>query len=58
MLFIAIQFYQSALNINKEQVYTTDFTLTYNTPVEVKTILKTQKKDLNFNEWGLYASRK
>jgi uncharacterized protein YxeA len=40
-IFIAIQFYQPALNVDKGQVYTTDFTQAYNIPVEVKAMFKT-----------------
>ncbi len=35
-IFIGIQFYQPALNVDKGQVYTTDFTQAYKMPVQVK----------------------
>ncbi len=44
-LFIAIQFYQPAPNINKEQVETMDITQSYNMPVDVKRILHTSCYD-------------
>ncbi len=49
IIFIAIQFYQPALNINKGQVYTTDFTQVYKMPVEVKAIFQTSCYDCHSN---------
>lgn len=48
-IFIAIQFYQPALNVDKGQVYTTDFSQVYKMPVEVKTILHTSCYDCHSN---------
>lgn len=44
-IFIAIQFYQPALNVDKGQVYTTDFTQVYKMPIEVKAMLQTSCYD-------------
>lgn len=48
-IFIAVQFYQPALNVNKGQVYATDFTQVYKMPVEVKTLLQTACYDCHSN---------
>ncbi|HSH65452.1 MAG TPA: heme-binding domain-containing protein [Bacteroidia bacterium] len=48
-IFIAIQFYQPALNVDKGQVYTTDFTQAYKMPVEVKAMLQTSCYDCHSN---------
>ena len=48
-IFIAIQFYQPALNIDKGQVYETDFTQAYNMPVKVNTLLQTACYDCHSN---------
>lgn len=48
-IFIAIQFYQPALNLDKGQVYTTDFTQVYKMPVEVKAMLQTSCYDCHSN---------
>ena len=48
-IFIAIQFYQPALNVDKWQVYTTDFTQVYKMPVEVKAMLQTSCYDCHSN---------
>lgn len=48
-IFIAIQFYQPALNIDKGQVDTSDFTQVYKMPVEVKAMLKTSCYDCHSN---------
>lgn len=44
-LFVAIQFYQPALNVNKGQVDTTGFMQLYQVPAEVKAILQTSCYD-------------
>lgn len=50
LIFIAIQFYQPAPNIDKGWVYKTDFIKTYKTmPVEVRTILQTSCYDCHSN---------
>lgn len=46
---MAIQFYQPALNVDKGQVYTTDFTQSYKMPVEVKAMLQTSCYDCHSN---------
>lgn len=48
-IFIAIQFYQPALNVDKGQVYTTDFTQVYKMPVEVKAMFQTSCYDCHSN---------
>lgn len=48
-IFIAIQFYQPALNVDKGQVYTTDFTQFYKMPVQVKAMLQTSCYDCHSN---------
>ncbi|MCP1994460.1 heme-binding domain-containing protein [Flavobacterium sp. HSC-61S13] len=48
-IFIAIQFYQPALNVDKGQVYITDFTQVYKMPVEVKAMLQTSCYDCHSN---------
>ena len=48
-IFIGIQFYQPALNVDKGQVYTTDFTQVYKMPVEVKAMLQTSCYDCHSN---------
>ncbi len=48
-IFIAIQFYQPALNVDKGRVYTTDFTQVYKMPVEVKAMLQTSCYDCHSN---------
>ena len=48
-IFIAIQFYQPALNVDKGQVYTTDFTQVYKMPIEVKAMLQTSCYDCHSN---------
>ena len=48
-LFVAIQFYQPALNVNKDEVDTTGFMQMYQVPAEVKTILKTSCYDCHSN---------
>lgn len=59
LIFIAIQFYQPALNVDKGQVYKTDFIKTYNkVPIDVRTILQTSCYDCHSNntnyEWYDY----
>lgn len=49
LIFIAIQFYQPALNVDKGQVYTTDFTQVYKMPIEVKAMLQTSCYDCHSN---------
>lgn len=48
-IFIAIQFYQPALNVDKRQVYTTDFTQFYKMPVQVKAMIQTSCYDCHSN---------
>ncbi|QIY83168.1 heme-binding domain-containing protein [Chryseobacterium sp. NEB161] len=48
-IFIAIQFYQPALNLDKRQVYTTDFTQVYKMPVQVKAMFQTSCCDCHSN---------
>lgn len=48
-IFIAIQFYQPALNINKGQVYATDFAKVYNVPTNVQNILQNACNDCHSN---------
>jgi len=48
-IFIAIQFYQPAPNVHKEQVYTTDFTQFYKMPVQVKAMFQTSCYDCHSN---------
>ena len=48
-IFIAIQFYQPALNVDKGQVYTTDFTQAYKMPVQVKAMFQTSCYDCHSN---------
>jgi len=48
-IFIAIQFYQPALNIDKGQVYTSDFTQVYKMPVEVKAMFQNSCYDCHSN---------
>ncbi|MDN5624648.1 MAG: heme-binding domain-containing protein [Acinetobacter sp.] len=48
-IFIAIQFYQPALNLDKRQVYTTDFTQFYKMPVQVKAMFQTSCYDCHSN---------
>ena len=48
-IFIGIQFYQPALNVDKGQVYTTDFTQVYKMPIEVKAMLQTSCYDCHSN---------
>lgn len=48
-IFIAIQFYQPALNVDKGQVYTTDFTQSYKIPLEVKALLQNSCYDCHSN---------
>ena len=48
-IFIAIQFYQPALNVDKGQVYTTDFTQFYKMPVQVKAMFQTSCYDCHSN---------
>ena len=48
-IFIGIQFYQPALNVDNGQVYTTDFTQVYKMPVEVKAMLQTSCYDCHSN---------
>lgn len=48
-IFIAIQFYQPALNVDKGQVYTTDFTQFYKMPVQIKTMFQTSCYDCHSN---------
>jgi len=49
VIFIAIQFYQPALNNDKGQVYETDFTKTYLIPEKVGSILKISCYDCHSN---------
>ena len=49
-IFIGIQFYQPALNVDKGQVYTTDFTQFYKMPVQVKAMFQTSCYDCHANE--------
>lgn len=49
-IFIAIQFYQPARNVDKGQAYVTDFMQAYNSmPIEVKTILHSSCYDCHSN---------
>lgn len=48
-LFIAIQFYQPARNINKEKVGTMDISQSYPIPADVKMILQTSCYDCHSN---------
>lgn len=48
-IFIAIQFYQPALNVDKGQVYTTDFTQVYKMPIEIKAMCQTSCYDCHSN---------
>lgn len=48
-IFIAIQFYQPALNVDKGQAYTTDFTQFYKMPVQVKAMFQTSCYDCHSN---------
>ncbi len=48
-IFIAIQFYQPALNVNKGQVYTTDFSKVYTVPPNVQNILQNACYDCHSN---------
>ena len=48
-IFIGIQFYQPALNVDKGQVYTTDFTQFYKMPVQVKAMFQTSCYDCHSN---------
>jgi hypothetical protein len=48
-IFIAIQFYQPAPNVDKGQVYTTDFTKFYKMPVQVKAMFQTSCYDCHSN---------
>lgn len=48
-LFIAIQFYQPARNMNKEQVGTMDISQSYHIPAAVKMILQTSCYDCHSN---------
>ena len=48
-IFIAVQFYQPALNVDKGQVYTTDLTQVYKMPVEVKTLFQNSCYDCHSN---------
>ena len=48
-IFIGIQFYQPALNVDKGQVYTTDFTQAYKMPVQVKAMFQTSCYDCHRN---------
>ena len=48
-IFIAIQFYQPALNVDKGQVYTTDFTQFYKMPVQIKAMFQTSCYDCHSN---------
>ena len=48
-IFIGIQFYQPALNVDKGQVYTTDFTQAYKMPVQVKAMFQTSCYDCHSN---------
>ncbi len=49
-IFIGIQFYQPALNVDKGQVYTTDFTQAYKMPVQVKAMFQTSCYDCHSYE--------
>jgi len=49
VIFIALQFYQPALNIDKGQVYETDFTKVYIVPKKVGNLLKTSCYDCHSN---------
>ena len=48
-IFIGMQFYQPALNVDKGQVYTTDFTQAYKMPVQVKAMFQTSCYDCHSN---------
>ena len=48
-LFIAIQVYQPTLNVDKGQVYQTDFIQSSNVPIEVGNILRTSCYDCHSN---------
>lgn len=49
IIFITIQFYQPALNIDKGQVYETDFTKVYRVPEKVGNTLKISCYDCHSN---------
>lgn len=49
LLFIALQFFQPALNLDHGKEYTTDFTRTYKVTAEVGKILKTSCYDCHSN---------
>ncbi|AZB31814.1 heme-binding domain-containing protein [Epilithonimonas ginsengisoli] len=48
-IFIAIQFYQPALNVDKGQVYTADFSKVYTVPPNVQNILQNACYDCHSN---------
>lgn len=48
-IFIAIQFYQPSPNVDKGQVYTTDFTQVNKMPVEVKAMFQNSCYDCHSN---------
>lgn len=58
-IFIAIQFYQPSPNVDKGQVYTTDFTQVNKMPVEVKAMFQNSCYDCHSNNtnyaWYDYA---
>jgi cytochrome c553 len=49
LIFIAIQFYQPALNVDDGQAYTIDFTQVYKMPVEVKAMFQASCYDCHSN---------
>ena len=58
VLFVAIQFYQPARNVDDGQVYKADFTKVYKVPAKVKNILQVSCYDCHSNntryEWFNY----
>ena len=53
-IFIGIQFSQPALNVDKGQVYTTDFTQAYKMPVQVKAMFQTSCYDCHSNNTNYF----
>lgn len=49
IVFLALQFFQPALNTDHGKVYPADFTRTYKIPAEVETILKASCYDCHSN---------
>ena len=49
IIFLSMQLYQPARNVDKGQVYTTDFTQFYKMPVQVKAMFQTSCYDCHSN---------